>query len=137
MTLPAARSATAAMPATLSTRTARSEKTCAMEPGASACGIGDGAEERERRIARVEPRVLDHDGNVGSDDARVIRTAGDGFRVAQVVEAQVQRAARRHDQAIGTGRLAVGEIERDANLRLGVARVEDAGGLVAFERAIA
>ena len=64
------------------------------------------------------------------DDRRIIGVERHRFGIAQIVEPQVQRPARRNADAIGAHRLAIGEVQRDRDLRVLVARIEDAGGLV-------
>src|SRR5690606_15752839 len=82
-------------------------------------------------LPRITPRVLHDDRLVGLDDAGEVRVRGHGLRRVQVVEAQVQRAARRHRYAVWPHGFAVGEVERDLDLRVAVAGIEHAGRLVA------
>ena len=63
-----------------------------------------------------------------------IRIARDGLRIAQIVEALMQRAARRHHKAIGPDRISIGEKDGQRDMRLAVARVQYAGGLVRNQR---
>src|SRR6185369_2262371 len=85
--------------------------------------IGHRRHERVLRLARVEARVLHDDRHVRLDDAGVVGGVWDGLGIAQIVEAQVQRAPRRHRHAIGPGRIAILEVEGDGDvcrLRVGV-----------------
>src|ERR1043165_9249922 len=93
--------------------------------------IRNGGEEGVGGLARVETRVLHDDGDVGDDDGRVVGGARDRLGIGEVVEADVLRAPRRHGQAVRPGRLAIGEVDGDLDVRVGVAGVEDARGLVA------
>ena len=70
------------------------------------------------------------------EDRRISRCRAESARVVEIVEAQMQRAARRDRHPIGPDRLAIGEEHRDPNLRVAVAGVEDAGRLVRDQRAI-
>lgn len=56
--------------------------------------IRDGAEESDIRVARIEPRVLHDDRNRGFDQRCIRRVARHRFRVFQIIESEMQRAAR-------------------------------------------
>jgi hypothetical protein len=60
----------------------------------------------------------------------VCGVARDRARVVEIVEAQVQRAARGNRDAIGTDRLVVGEEYGNFHVSVAIAGVEDARGLV-------
>jgi len=75
------------------------------------------------RIARIEPRVLDHDRRARADDRGVGRAARHRFGVGQGVESQTQGAARSDRNLLGPCRLAVFEIDGDFNLRRIIRRV--------------
>jgi hypothetical protein len=50
--------------------------------------------------------------------------------IVEIVKAQMQGAASRNRQAVGTDRLASSEKNRDCHMRVIIARIEDAGGFV-------
>ncbi len=79
--------------------------------------------------------MLHDDRDIGDDHAGKVRIVGDGLGVFQVVEAQVKGAARRHLHPIRPYRLAFCEINRDLDVRVGVACVQNANRLVADELA--
>src|SRR5690606_35240175 len=66
----------------------------------------------------------------GLDDARVRRVFRDRLRVAELVEAEVQRPPRGHGHAVGAHGLAVGIEDRDLDVCVAVRGVEEAGDLV-------
>src|SRR5437868_5478240 len=94
---------------------------------------GNGGEQGVRVLPRVEARVLHDDRDVALEDAGVVGAPRDRLRIAEVVEAQVFGAPRRHGNAIRPGRLAIAEVDGDGDVRVGVVRVEDARRLVAEE----
>lgn len=83
--------------------------------------------------AGIQPRVLNDDGDIELDDRGVVRVARHRSRVSEVVEPQVQRAACRDDDQVGTDRVPVGKMNRDLDPRIVTAGIEKAGGFVAFE----
>src|ERR1051326_4148798 len=94
-------------------------------------GIGHGAEQCILRLARVEPRVLCHDGNIRTNDAGVVCVSWDGLRIAEIVEAHVARAPRGHGDFVRANRLAVTVVDSDLDVRVLAGGVEQADGLMA------
>src|SRR6185437_206943 len=103
-------------------------------PGKSvSSGISDCAQERVGILARIQPCVLDDHGHVGFDDARKLGTLRNRLRLLQIVEPNMLRPPSRHCDFVGPSRLPVGEEHRDAYVSVSIARVQDAGGLVALQ----
>src|SRR5579872_4981207 len=75
--------------------------------------------------------MLNHDGNVRLDRARIIRSSRDRSRIFQVVEAQVLRSPRLDIDPIRPDRIAVREVDRDFHVRLLLGRVQQAHSFVA------
>src|SRR5262245_4718909 len=99
--------------------------------------VRHGGEERVRRLSRVEPGVLHDDRHVGADHARVIGAPGNRLRILELVEADVPRPHRGYGHPVGADRIAAGEEDRDLHVSVLVARVQDAGCLVADELPLA
>src|SRR5690625_2267266 len=93
--------------------------------------VGDGAQQGVLGLPAVQSRMLHDYREIGTDDAREVLPLRDGFRVVQLVEAQVYRALGGNGHPVGAGRLAVAEVDRYLDVRIAVTRVEEAGGLVA------
>src|SRR5690554_1933627 len=84
----------------------------------------------------IEPRVLHHYRPVGFDQRSEVGVARQWLRILEVVEAQVQRAARGNRYPVGADRFAVGEVQGDGHVCVVVAGVEEARGLVGDERRV-
>jgi len=76
--------------------------------------------------------VLDHDRNIGFDNARKTHATGHRGRHLKIVEALVTRAPGRDGEAVRALRVAVLEIQRQGDGRIGGTSVEDAARLVAL-----
>ncbi len=74
--------------------------------------------------------MLDHDRHIRFEHRRVIGIAGNRSRILEVVEAQMQRAARRNSDVVGSDRFAVREKDGDPDVRVLVAGIQQARGLV-------
>jgi hypothetical protein len=74
--------------------------------------------------------MLRHDGDIGTNYAGVINTAGDDFRIAEVIEAHVLCALRRHSDAIRSDRVAIRVVDRDLDVGVLIGSVEDANRFV-------
>lgn len=70
--------------------------------------------------------MLNDYGNVGLDDTGIIGVARYRFRIGQIVEAKVQSAAGRHRHPVRPDRLPIGKVERDLNVCIGAAGVQQA-----------
>ena len=81
-------------------------------------------------MTRIKPGVLNDDRNVGFENGRIIRVAGDGRGLFEIIETQMQRAPRRDCNAIRSDWLPIGEEYGDVDVRFVIADVENAGGLV-------
>src|SRR5690606_26432392 len=114
-------------------RTVRARRGSRPWPWRSVRREGDRGHQRVLGLARIQARVLDHDRHVRLDHAGERSVLRDRLRILERVEAQVVRTPRRHGDGVRAGRLAVGEEHGDAYRGLGVAGVEDAAGLVAFQ----
>jgi hypothetical protein len=68
--------------------------------------------------ARVEPRVLHDNRNVGLEDRGVVGVARHRRGILEIIEAQMERPPRAHRHIVGADRLAIGE--RDGDLDLGI-----------------
>src|SRR5689334_11546559 len=79
--------------------------------------------------------MLYDDRHARFDHRGIIGIARHWGRIFEVVEAHMPRPTRRHRHAVRPDRLPVGEIDRDGDLRVRVARVEQTSGLVALEGA--
>ena len=84
----------------------------------------------------IEPGVLHDDRHVRFEHRGVVGIARDRRGIVEIVKAQMQGAASRNRQAVGTDRLAISEKNRDCHMRVIIARIEDAGGFVLHEGAI-
>lgn len=75
--------------------------------------VQSAAGERDRRhqgvfgLARVQPRVLHHDGYVGFDHARVRRVLRDRLGLGERVEPQVPHALRPHHECVRANGFAI------------------------------
>src|SRR5215831_5379615 len=98
--------------------------------------IGNRGQKRDLGTPRVEPRVLNDDGNVGFEYGGIVSVARNRLRVVEIVEAQVQSPPRRDGDAVRADRIAVGEENSDGYVRITVRGVKDARGLVGDKLAI-
>jgi len=87
-------------------------------------------------MSRIEPRVLHNDRHIGLEHRRKVGIPRHRGRFFKVVETKMQRAPRRNGHPVGADRLAAGEKERDVDMRLLVARIENARRLVRNERLV-
>lgn len=78
--------------------------------------------------------MLHHDRHIRFEHGGMVGIAWHRLRVVEIIEAQVQGAARRHRYLIRPDRFLVGEEQGDDDVRVAVAGVEDAGGLVRDQR---
>jgi hypothetical protein len=97
----------------------------------SRCRVGDGGKEGVVGLPGVEAGVLGHHRHVGFDHAGVIRVFRNGLGIGEIVEAHVAGAPGRDGDFIRSGRIAVGKIDRDLDVGVAVAGVEQADRLVA------
>src|SRR5579862_4402421 len=81
-------------------------------------------------VARIKTRMLHDNRNVRLEDRRIIGVARNRRGIFEVVEAKMQRAPRRHGDAIRSDRLAIGKKYRDAHMRVVIGRIQYAGGFV-------
>src|SRR5262245_32339119 len=102
----------------------------------SAFRVGNRRQKRDFRAARIEPRVLHDDGDVGFEYRGIVGVARDRLRVVEIVEAQVQRAAGGDGHAVRADRLPVGEENRDRDARVALPGIENAGGLMGDQCAV-
>src|SRR5215475_12845736 len=98
--------------------------------------VGNRRQKCDFGAARIEPRVLHDDRNVGFEYRGIVGVARDRLRVVEIIEAQVQRAAGGDGHAVRAGRLAVGEENGNRDARLALPGVENASGLVGDQRAV-
>src|SRR6516162_905623 len=98
--------------------------------------VGNRRQKRDFGAARIEPRVLHDDGDVGFEYRSIVGVARDRLRVVEIVEAQVQRAACGDGHAVRADRLPVGEENRDRDARVALSGIENAGGLVGDQCAV-
>src|SRR5215831_17017170 len=103
---------------------------------ALALRVGNCRQKCDFGAARIEPRVLHDDRNVGFEYRGIVGVARDRLRVVEIIEAQVQRAAGGDGHAVRAGRLAVGEENGNRDARLALPGVENASGLVGDQRAV-
>src|SRR5438067_341226 len=92
------------------------------------------AEQRIRRLARIEPRMLHDDRDTRFDQTRIRRVARDFFRVVKIVEAQMLCSSSRYDKLVGPDRVAVFKKNHDLDLRRLGRSVQDAARFVAGHR---
>src|SRR5262249_642153 len=59
-----------------------------------------------------------------------------GLGLLEIVETQVKCAAWRDDHAVRSGRFAIGEIDGESDVRLAIARIQDARRFVGQESAV-
>src|SRR5262249_8310485 len=74
--------------------------------------------------------------HVRLENRGIVGVARDRLGIVEVVETQVQRAPGSDGDAVGADRLPVGEEDGDRDMRIAVAGVDDAGGLVRDQRAV-
>jgi hypothetical protein len=98
--------------------------------------VGDGGQEADFGMARVQSGVLDDNGNVRFEHGGIFRVARNRRRLLLVVESQMPGSAGRHRHTIRPGWLAVGEENRDGDVRFLIAGIENACRLVGNERMI-
>ena len=79
----------------------------------SGLAIGNRGQQGDIRLPAIQPCVLNNDGNIGLDNAGIILTLRDRFRVCEIIEAKMQRAARANSHLIRTRRITVGKIDHD------------------------
>ena len=77
--------------------------------------------------------MLGHDRHVGFEQRGIIGVARDWLRLVQIVEAQMQRSARRDRDAKWANRLAIGKVDGDGYVGVALSGVKDAGRLVRDE----
>jgi hypothetical protein len=80
--------------------------------------------------------MLNDDRLVGFEHRRIIGIARNGSGILEVVETQMKCTARRDDHMERSEGLAIREKNRDGDVRLLVAGIEDARGFVADQRMI-
>src|SRR6516162_6383887 len=103
---------------------------------ALAFGVGNRRQKCDFGAARIEPRVLHDDRNVGYEYRGIVGVARDRLRVVKIIKAQVQRAACGDGHAVRADRLAVGEENGNRDARVTLPGVENASGLVGDQRAV-
>ena len=81
-------------------------------------------------VARIHPGVLNHDRHVRFKNRRIIGVARNDRRLFKIIEAQMQRAPRSDCNPIRADRLAIGQEYGDRDVRVPIAGIEDAGGLM-------
>src|SRR5690625_5442849 len=77
--------------------------------------------------------MLYDDRNIRLDQARVVGAVRDRFGVLELVEADMSSPACGYRQVVGSDGLAIGEEDRDLDVRLFRGSVQDADCLVALE----
>lgn len=94
-------------------------------------GKGNGTDERVRRLARIQSRMLNDYRHIGLNQAGVIRPVRNRLGISQVVEADMFGAARFHGDFVRPNRLAVRIKDPDLQVRFLVRSVEHADAFVA------
>src|SRR5262249_3646493 len=98
--------------------------------------VGNRRQKRDFGAARIEPRVLHDDRDVGFEYRGIVGVARDRLRVVKIIEAQVQRAAGGDGHAVRADRLPAGEENGNRDARVALSGIENAGGLVGDQRAV-
>jgi hypothetical protein len=98
--------------------------------------ISNGRQKGNLGATGIQPRVLYDDRNVGLEDRGIVGIARNRLRIIQIVEAQMQRVLASDGDAIRADRLPVGEKNSNGHMRVTLAGVENAGGLVRDQVAI-
>jgi hypothetical protein len=85
-------------------------------------------------VSRIKPCVLHNDRHIRFEHRGKVGIPRHGGRFAEIVETQMQRAPRRNGHPIRADRLAIGEKDRNVDMRLVIAGIENARGLVRNQR---